>query len=56
MVLYWFIPINDTFFMGFEIIGINSFFILIFFHRMGSGESQMLKSLQNWTWWVFVNL
>jgi hypothetical protein len=44
MVLYWFIPINDRFFMVFEIIGINSYLILIFFQRMGSGDSQMPKS------------
>jgi hypothetical protein len=48
MVLYWFIiPINDRFFMVFEIIGINSYLILIFFQRMGSGDSQMLKSFKN---------
>jgi hypothetical protein len=47
MVLYWFIPINDKFFMVFEMVGIDSFSILIFFQRMGSGDSQMLKSFKN---------
>ncbi len=39
MVLYWFIPINDTFLMVFEIIGVNSYLILIFLQRMGSSDS-----------------
>jgi hypothetical protein len=47
MVLYWFIPINDRFFMVVEIIGINSYLILIFFQRMGSGDCQMLNSCKN---------
>jgi len=29
--------------MVFEIIGINNYLILIFFQRMGSDDSQMLK-------------
>jgi hypothetical protein len=44
MVLYWFIPINDNFYIVFEIIRINSYLILIFFQTMGSSDSQMLKS------------
>ncbi len=47
MGFYRFIPINDKFFMVFEIIGINNYLVLIFFQIMGCGDSQMPKLFKN---------